>query len=303
MNLMNNEKRYNSLNNYLRAKFSSKIFKVSLNANFTCPHMSTGGCTFCLEGSGNFAGKITDDLKTQFTKIKNNLHQKWPTAKYIAYFQANTNTLGELDYLKKLYEEALTLDENIVGLSISTRPDCLTDELIEYFKTLSQKTYLTIELGLQSIHDVSLELINRGHNYLDFERAVEKLRAKNINVIVHIINGLPNETKEMMVNTVKKLNSLDIQGIKIHLLHLMKNTVISEQFLQKPFEILTLEKYVEIVCNQLEILNNKIIVHRLTGDSPKEMLIAPLWSLKKFVVINEIDKEMRRRGSFQGCLE
>ncbi|XMB85683.1 TIGR01212 family radical SAM protein [Mycoplasmatota bacterium WC44] len=304
MNLMNNEKRYNTLSNYYKYRFGSKVFKVSLNANFTCPNIKDNiGCTFCLEGSGEYAGNPNEPLKNQFNNVKEMMLKKWPEAKYIAYFQANTNTLDEINNLRKLYEEALTLDENIVGLSISTRPDSISLELMDYFKELSKKTYLTIELGLQSIYDETLNSINRGHTYSDFEECVKELRKRNINVIVHIINGLPNETKEMMLETTKKINTLDIQGVKVHLLHIMKNTQMGREYLNKPFKTLTQEEYTNIVCDQLEILNKEIIIHRLTGDAPKEQLIEPIWSLKKFVVINEIDKEMRRRDSYQGCLE
>ncbi|XMB66835.1 TIGR01212 family radical SAM protein [Mycoplasmatota bacterium zrk1] len=304
MNLMTNEKRYNTLNNYYKLIFNSKVFKVSLNANFTCPNIiNNHGCTFCLEGSGEYAGNPNDSLKEQFISVRNKMHKKWPSAKYIAYFQANTNTNAEIDYLKNLYEEALVLDENIVGLSISTRPDCISIELMDYFKELSKRTFLTIELGLQTIHDDTLKLINRGHTYLEFKDCVTELRKRNISVVVHIINGLPNESKEMMISTVKDINKLDIQGIKIHLLHIMKNTKLGYDYLKNPFKSLTQKEYTDIVCDQLEILNKNIIIHRLTGDAPKEALIEPLWSLKKFVVINEIDKEMRKRDSYQGCLE
>lgn len=304
MNLMNNEKRYNTLNNYYRQKFGKKVFKVSLNADFTCPNIVDGkGCIFCLEGSGEFAGNKADPLQKQFDEVKEKMHQKWPDALYIAYFQANTNTLGEINYLKRLYEEALTLDPNIIGLSISTRPDCISTELMDYLEELSKKTYLTIELGLQSIHEESLSWMKRGHTVKDFFNTVIELRKRNINVIVHIINGIPGETHEMMVDTVKELNKYDIQGLKIHLLHIMKNTELGDLYLKEPFKTLNQLEYTNIVCDQLEHLDKNVIVHRITGDAPKEMLIEPLWSLKKFVVMNEIDKEMRRRDSYQGCLE
>ena len=301
---MNNEKRYNTLNNYYRQKFGKKVFKVSLNADFTCPNIVDGkGCIFCLEGSGEFAGNKADPLQKQFDEVKEKMHQKWPDALYIAYFQANTNTLGEINYLKRLYEEALTLDPNIIGLSISTRPDCISTELMDYLEELSKKTYLTIELGLQSIHEESLSWMKRGHTVKDFFNTVIELRKRNINVIVHIINGIPGETHEMMVDTVKELNKYDIQGLKIHLLHIMKNTELGDLYLKEPFKTLNQLEYTNIVCDQLEHLDKNVIVHRITGDAPKEMLIEPLWSLKKFVVMNEIDKEMRRRDSYQGCLE
>lgn len=300
---MNHEKRYNTLNNYYRYKFGEKVYKISLNADFTCPNIVDGkGCIFCLEGSGEFAGNKLKSLQNQFNEVKDKMAQKWGEAKYIAYFQANTNTLGEIDYLKNLYETALTLDKNIIGISISTRPDCISDELIDYFSELSKRTYLTIELGLQSIKEESLVFLKRGHTVNDFIKVTKKLRSKGINVIVHIINGIPGETREDMLRTVTEINKLDIQGLKIHLLHIMHNTELGDLYLKQPFKTLTQEEYTNIVCDQLERLNENIIVHRITGDAPKDALIEPLWSLKKFVVMNEIDKEMRRRDSYQGCL-
>ncbi len=298
---MTNEKRYNTLNNYYRHKFGKKVFKVSLNADFTCPNIVNGkGCIFCLEGSGEYAGNKADALQIQFDTVKEKMHLKWPDAYYIAYFQANTNTLGEINYLKNLYETALALSKDVIGISISTRPDCISDELMDYFAELQKKTYLTIELGLQSIHEESLDFLKRGHTVKQFIETVKKLRERNINVIVHIINGIPGETHEMMLKTVTELNKMDVQGLKIHLLHIMKNTELGDLYLNSPFKTLTQEEYTNIVCDQLEHLDENIIVHRITGDAPKESLIEPLWSLKKFVVMNEIDKEMRLRDTYQG---
>lgn len=303
MNLMTEEKRYNTLNNFYRHKFGKKVFKVSLNADFTCPNIVNGkGCIFCLEGSGEFAGKPSDSLKIQYTDVKSKMLSKWPDAYTIAYFQANTNTLGELSYLKSLYESALLLDDSIVGISISTRPDCISDELIDYFEELSKRTYLTIELGLQSIKESSLKFLKRGHTVDDFIKTTKLLRSKGINVIVHIINGIPGETKDDMLNTIKAINKLDVQGLKIHLLHIMEGTELGDMYLESRFKTLSQEEYTDIVCNQIELLDENIIIHRLTGDAPKETLIEPLWSLKKFVVMNEIDKVLRARNSYQGCL-
>ncbi len=303
MNLTTNEKRYNTLNNYYRHKFGKKVFKVSLNANFTCPNIVDGvGCIFCLEGSGEYAGNPAESLKSQFATVKARMLNKWPDAYTIAYFQANTNTLGELSYLKSLYETALTLDSSIVGISISTRPDCISVELMDYFEELSKRTYLTIELGLQSAKDSSLTFLKRGHTVADFVDTTKELRNRGINVIAHIINGLPNETKDDMLNTIKLVNTLDIQGLKIHLLHIMEGTSLGDMYKKDKFKTLTQVEYTDIVCSQIEILDENTILHRLTGDAPKESLIEPLWSLKKFIVVNEIDKEMRLRNSYQGCL-
>lgn len=305
MNLMTKEKRYNTLNAFYRNKFGKKVFKVSLNGNFTCPNKdgksAYGGCVYCTEsGSGDFAGSKDDSLKSQFKKVKDMMHEKWNDGYYIAYFQANTNTYDTVDRLRSLYYEAISLDENIVGLSIATRCDALDDDIYDLLEELNGKTYLQIELGLQSIHEKTSEFINRAHSLKCFDDAVKELRKRNIDVVVHIINGFHIETKAEMLETVEHLNGLDIQGIKIHLLHIMKKTKLGKIFNENPFKMLMLDEYKDIVCDQLEILDPNIIVHRLTGDSPRELLIAPLWSLKKLVVMNEIDKELRKRDVYQG---
>lgn len=305
MNLMTKEKPYNTLNAFYRNKFGKKVLKVSLNGNFTCPNLDgtkgTGGCIYCSEsGSGDYAGDKLDPLKKQFTEVKNMMSMKWPNALYIVYFQANTNTYGPIEKLRRLYYEALSLDPNIVGLSIATRCDSLNDEIYDLLSELNEKTYLQVELGLQSIHDKTSTFINRAHSLECFTIAVKELRKRNIDVVVHIINGFHIETKEDMFETVEFLNRLDIQGIKIHLLLVMKKTKLGHLYQKEPFKILTLEEYRDIVVHQVEILNPNIIIHRLTADSPRELLIVPQWSLKKFIVINEIDKELRRTNSHQG---
>ena len=229
------------------------------------------------------------------------MSQKWSDALYIAYFQANTNTYGNIDKLRSLYYDALTLDKNIVGLSIATRCDALNDEVYDLLEELNKKTYLQIELGLQSIHEKTSEFINRGHSLECFTKAVKELRKRNIDVVVHIINGFHLETKEEMLETVHYLNKQDIQGIKIHLLHVMRKTALGKLYLDNPFKILSLEEYVDITVDQIKILDPKIIIHRLTGDSPRELLIVPEWSLKKFVIMNNIDKLLRENSDFQGC--
>ena len=293
-------KRYHTLNYFYKTKFNSKVFKVSLNGNFSCPNFKNGnGCIFCSHGSGDFAGNKEDDLVTQFNEVKTMMEKKWPHAKYIGYFQANTNTYAPLDILKEKYETILKLP-NVIGLSIATRCDAISDECLDYLEDLSKRTFLTIELGLQSMHDKTLKLINRGHDLKSFDECVKKLKQRNINVVVHIINGLPFETKDMMLATVKHLNSLKIDGIKIHMLHVLKNTELEKLYNEKHFHILTKQEYIDIVCDELEILNEKIVIHRITGDPTKEDLIEPTWLLKKFCVLNDIDKEMVRRNSYQG---
>ena len=225
--------------------------------------------------------------------------KKWPNSLYIGYFQANTNTYAPLPILKEKYESILNLP-NVVGLSIATRSDAISNEVLDYLEELNKKTFLTIELGLQSMHAKTLKLINRGHDLANFENMVKKLQERNIKVVVHIINGLPNETKEDMLKTVKYLNSLNIDGIKIHMLHILKNTKLAKMYEEKPFHLLTKEEYIDIVCEQLTYLNENIVIHRITGDPKKEDLIAPTWLLKKFCVLNDIDKEMKKRNYYQG---
>ena len=294
-------KRYHTLNYYYRHKYGKKVFKVSLNANFSCPNKINGnGCIFCSKlGSGDFAGNASLDLITQFNEVKEIMEHKWPDAYYIGYFQANTNTYAPVNILKTKFEPILKMP-NLVGLSIATRSDCINEECLKYLKDLNTRTNLTIELGLQSMYDETLKYINRGHDLNNFITCVKKLKESNIKVVVHIINGLPGETKEMMINTAKFLNDLDIDGIKIHMLHVIKNTPLADIYLARPFPILTKDEYIDIVVSQLEVLKPKIVIHRLTGDPKKEDLIAPDWVLKKFVVLNDIDKEMKRRDTYQG---
>ncbi len=299
-----NNKQYYTLNYYYQTMFASKVFKVSLNANMTCPNIDgssgTGGCIFCSKkGSGDFAGNKEEDLLTQFNTVKEKLALKWPNGKYIPYFQANTNTYAPLPTLKKLYEEALSF-ENVLGLSISTRPDAIADDVLDYLEELSTKTFLTVELGLQSIHDNTLRLINRGHNIDCFTQMLLKLLKRNIKVVVHIVNGLPYETKSMMLETVKYLNKFKIHGIKIHMLNVLKDTVLADMYEKENFKLLSREEYVGIVCDQLEILKENIVIYRLTGDADFNELIEPTWIKKKLIVLNEIDKELKKRKSYQG---
>jgi hypothetical protein len=251
-------------------------------------------------GSGDFAGNKLEPLKTQFEKQKEMMHQKWEDGYYIVYFQANTNTHAPLDRLKNLFEEAITLDPNIVLLSIATRPDVLPDDVIDYLSELNTRMPVQVELGLQTIHQSTSDLINRAHDLKCFDDAVKRLREKNLEVVVHIINGLPHETKEMMIDTVKHINTLDIQGIKIHMLHLMEKTKMGYQYKKDPWKLLSLEDYVDITVDQILWLRKDIIIHRLTGDSPASMLLAPMWTKRKFVVTNEIDKKLRKLNLFQG---
>lgn len=298
-------KRYHTWNYYLRNTFGEKVFKVSINAGFTCPNIdgkvSFGGCTYCSkEGSGDFAGNPNDNLIKQFDDITQMMHKKWQNAKYIGYFQAYTNTYAPLNILKEKYETILGLD-NVIGLSISTRPDCLPDDVVEYLGELNEKTNLWVELGLQTIHDKTSKLINRGHDYKSFVEGVEKLKAKNIKVVVHIINGLPGEDYNMMMETAKAVANMGIDGIKIHLLHVIKDTPMEKMLNNNMMTLMEQDEYIKLVCDQLEILPETMIVHRLTGDGKRDELVGPLWSLKKWEVLNAIDDELKQRDSYQGC--
>lgn len=300
----NSNKRYYTLDYFYKQKFGKKVFKVSLNAGFTCPNKDGtkgfGGCIYCSQsGSGDFAGDKEKDIVTQFNEVKELLHQKWKDALYIGYFQANTNTYADVKVLKEKYEPILAL-KNVVGLNIATRADAITEECIDYLKELNQRTYLTVELGLQTIHEKTSNFIHRGHSLQCFEEMVKRLRKEKINVVVHIINGLPGETKEMMLETVRYLNTLDIEGIKIHMLHILKDTELARIYKENPFHVLTKEEYVDIVADQLEILRPEIVIHRITGDPDKKNLIKPEWVTKKFSVIDDIDKELKRRNTYQG---
>ena len=297
-------KRYHTLNYHFKNKFGGKVFKVSLNAGFTCPNIDGtvgyGGCIYCSKtGSGEFGGNVNDDLVTQFNDIKDKLSKKWPNSKYIAYFQARTNTYAPVKVLKEKYEQVLKLD-NVVGLFIATRCDSITEEVLDYLEELNKRTYLVIELGLQTIHDSTSKLINRCHSLKQFDDMVKELKKRNIEVVVHIINGLPYETEEMMLETVKHLNNINVDGIKIHMLNIVKDTPLATMYKEKPFHILAKEEYIDITIKQLELLKPEIVIHRITSDPDPKDLIEPDWLIKKFCVLNDIDKEMVRRNTYQG---
>lgn len=302
----NDNKRYYTFNYYLKKTYQSKVFKVSLNAGLSCPNrdgkVGVGGCSFCSSsGSGDFAGEISLSLQKQFEQIKHKMHLKWPDAKYIAYFQAYTNTYASLDKLKIIYESVLN-NPDVVALDIATRPDCLEDDLIEYLAKLSEKIDVWLELGLQTTYDESAKLFNRGYDYDVFLDAISRLEKTNIKVCVHLINGLPNENKEMMIENVKRLSHLSIDAIKIHMLHLVEDSLWGQDYLKKPFSLLNLDEYVELVVEQLRYLPSEMIIQRLTGDADKNTLIAPLWTLNKTKVLNEIDKLMVKENCYQGDL-
>ncbi len=300
----NTNKRYHTLDYFYKTKFGCKVFKVSLNAGFTCPNIDgtvgNDGCIYCSKfGGGEYGGNVNDNLVKQFNDVKNMMHKKWPKAKYIGYFQARTNTYAPLHILKRKYETILNLD-NVVGLSIATRPDAIDDKCLDYLTSLSKKTFLTVELGLQTIHEKTTKLINRCHDLKCFDDMVVKLKERGIFVVAHIINGLPYETRDMMIDTVRHLNDIGIDGIKIHMLSVIKNTPLENLYLKKGFKLLTKEEYIEIVCEQLEYLDPKIVIQRLTGDPMASSLIEPKWLLKKVNVLNDIDKFMVSNNIYQG---
>lgn len=309
--LFTEEKHYLTLNNYLKHLYNEKVFKVSLNGNFSCPNrdgkISTNGCIFCsAKGSGDFAGNINLSIKDQFYEVVSKLENKWPNGAYIAYFQANTNTYGTVSELKMRYEQIIKdgkkLDDKIKVLSIATRPDCLDDDILNLLNELNKQIPLWIELGFQSSNENTAKFINRGYQNECLITAVNNLKAIGIKVIVHIINGLPTDTYDDMINTVKFLAQLPIDGIKIHMLHVINNSPLGKLYKEKPFPLLTLEEYVEIVVAQLRLLPPNVVIHRITGDADKNELLAPMWTLKKFVVMNEIDKLMRKENYYQGDL-
>ena len=292
-------KRYHTFNYFLKNKFASKVFKIPLDAQAKCPNKNNGGCIYCKDNSKS---NITNSKFTLYEQYQNEveiLNKKWPNAKHIVYFQTGTNTYMPLKEFKENVEQFLNVS-NIVGIAIATRPDCLNEEYYEFFDWLNKQTFLTIELGLQSSNDYTLNLINRGHNTKCFIDAVMELKKRNIFTVAHIINGLPFEKKEDMLNTCKLLNNLHIDGIKIHMLHILKGTKIEKLYNETNFHILTKEEYIDIVIEQLELLDEKIVIERITGDPIVEDLITPKWLIKKFILLNDIDKEMVKRNSYQG---
>ncbi len=299
------DKRYHTWNYHLRETFGTKIFKLPLDAGFTCPNrdgqISRTGCIYCSSrGSGDFAGNANFNLELQYEQTKEMMHKKWPNANYIAYFQAFTNTYAPIDQLRSAYEKALSFP-GVVGLSIATRPDCLADDVLDLLSEINQKTYLWVELGLQTIHNHTAELINRGHSYETFLDGLYKLQARQIRTCTHIIYGLPHETMEEMIQTAECVSQLPIQGIKIHLLHILKHTPLAEYYATNPFPLMDKDSYVKIVVDTLERLSKDVVIHRLTGDGPRDLLIAPMWSLKKWELLNAFDHELQRRSTEQGA--
>lgn len=297
-------KRYHTWSYHLKNKLGQKISKVALGGGFDCPNrddiVAHGGCTFCsAAGSGDFAGNRADLIAVQFKEIKKKMHEKWHEGKYIAYFQAFTNTHAPVEVLKEKFEP-VPKKPGVAGLSIGTRPDCLPDDVVEYLADSNQRTYSWVELGLQTIHQSISDLTNRAHDMQTYYDGVIKLRKHNINVYTHIINGLPGEDYDMMVATAKEVAQMDVQGIKIHLLHLLKGAPMVKQYDKGLLTFMTQEEYTNLVVDQLEVIPPEMIVHRITGGGPIDITVGPMWSVNKWEVLNGIDVELARRNSYQG---
>jgi len=297
-------KRYHALNYHLRQKFGQKVYKIPLDAGFSCPNRDGakgyGGCAFCsVRGSGDFAPAADLDIQLQFAQSRAMMQKKWAEGKYIAYFQAFTNTYAPVERLRYLYETALG-QAGVVGIAIATRPDCLPPEVLELLAEINQRTYLWVELGLQTIHEKSAARMNLNYRLDTFLDACDALRERQIETCAHVILGLPGETHGEMLETGRVVAGLPLQGLKLHLLHVMRDTPLGKTYTEAPFPLLSREEYVGLVVDILEIISPEVIIHRLTGDSPRDLLIGPWWSLNKWEVLNSIDKEMERRNTWQG---
>ena len=299
-----NGKPYHSLDYELKKRFGEKLYKLSLNGGMTCPNrdgtLGYGGCLFCSAGgSGDFAGDGRLSVTQQLEQQRSLLEGKRPVQSYIAYFQAFTNTYAPVPRLRELYTEAIRWPGTRV-LSIATRPDCLPEEVLDLLEELSAVKPVWIELGLQTIHPATAALIRRGYELPVFEDAVHRLRRRGLEVIVHTIIGLPGEGPEEVWQTVSYLNHCDIQGIKLQLLHILEGTDLASLYRREPFPVYSMEEYTDVLIGCMERLSPDIVIHRLTGDGPKDLLIAPLWSSAKRTVLNHLHHEMKIRESWQG---
>ena len=298
------EKPYHSLDYELKHRFGEKVYKLTLNGGMSCPNrdgkISFGGCIFCSEGgSGEFASSACLSIPEQIQDAKKRLSGKRPVNQYIAYFQAYTNTYGPLEHLRKIFTEAIE-DPEVVLLSVATRPDCLPDEVVELLSELNKKKPVWVELGLQTIHESSARFIRRGYSLDVYHDAVTRLSHHGIEVVTHVILGLPGETHEMMLDTVKYLNQMPIQGIKLQLLHVLEGTDLGTYYKNIGFHVLEEEEYIDLILECIEELRPDITIHRITGDGPKDLLIAPLWSSAKRSVLNHIHHEMKEKNCWQG---
>ncbi len=294
---------YYSLNEYLKNTFGEKVYKISLNGGMTCPNrdgtLSSKGCIFCSKGgSGEFSADKMLSISEQIKQAKLRITAKSDCKKFIAYFQPFTNTYADIEYLRKIYYEAITPDE-IVALSIATRPDCLGEEVIELIDEINRIKPVWVELGLQTIHKTSSDYIRRFYDLSVYDNAVIKLKNIGVNIITHIILGLPYETKKMMLESVKYAGERS-DGIKLQLLHVLKNTDLFEEYEKGLFKTLSLEEYIDVLCESIEFLPENVVIHRLTGDGDKKILVAPMWSADKKRVLNTINKAFRERDVTQG---
>lgn len=299
-----NGKPYRSLDYMLRERFGEKVYKVTLNGGMSCPNrdgtLGTRGCIFCSEGgSGDFAADVSLSVTEQIESQIALLSAKRPIQKYIAYFQAYTNTYAPVEYLRKIFKEAMS-HPGIVALSVGTRPDCLGEEVLDLLEELNRIKPVWIELGLQTIHEKTAQYIRRGYRLSCFDQAVENLRKRNIEVIVHTILGLPGESREEILETMRYLNKKDIQGIKLQLLHVLKGTDLAYDYLAGRFHVYEREEYLALLIECLENLDPEIVIHRITGDGPKDLLIAPLWASRKREVLNLLHHQMKEQNSYQG---
>lgn len=299
-----NDKRYHTLNDEMKKIFGSKVIKLSIDGGFTCPNrdgrIGTRGCIFCgEEGAGEFTSSRCLTITEQIEAQKEILSKKWPEGKYIAYFQNFTNTYSTREDLDKKYREALS-QEGIVGIAIATRPDCLSDDIIDLLEKLNGETFLWVELGLQTVNENTAKFIRRGYNLDVYEKAIFELKRRGIKIVTHLIFGLPGETYDDMLKSVKYIARTETWGIKLHLLYIQKWTDLHEIYEKSPFHVLSQEEYIAIVVDSLELLPPEMVVHRVTGDGKKDLLVAPWWSLDKLRVLSGIDKELKIRDSYQG---
>ena len=300
------EKPYHSLDYEMKCRFGEKVYRLALNGGMTCPNRDGkagyGGCIFCSSGgSGDFAASASLSVTRQIEDQKAMIRRKRPVSKFIAYFQAYTNTYAPVEYLERIFTEAVR-DPEIVVLSIATRPDCLPDDVLSLLGRLNRIKPVWIELGLQTVHEDTARLIRRGYDLSCFEKAVRRLRLLGIEVIVHTILGLPGEDHARILDTVSYLNTCDIQGIKLQLLHILKNTDLAVYYEQNPFPVMEMEEYIHLVVDCVERLSPDIVIHRLTGDGPGDLLMAPLWSQQKRTILNRIHAAFRSRDTWQGKL-
>ncbi|MEE8282644.1 MAG: TIGR01212 family radical SAM protein [candidate division NC10 bacterium] len=295
-------KRYTDLRSFLQRRFGCRVHKIALDAHFTCPNLdgtkAVGGCIFCHQGSGH-STVGTLSISEQLQKGKAYLHRRHKAKKFLAYFQRYTNTYAPVEDLRRLYDEALAV-EDVVGLVVGTRPDCVPDPILDLLQEYAQRTYVSIEYGLQSIHDQTLARVNRAHGFSEFLDAVHRTAGLGIHTCVHVMLGLPEETKADMLATARAIAGLPLDGIKIHLTYVLKHTVLGDMYLNEQYRPMAMMEYVESVCDILELLPPSMIIHRLTGDPPRDLLLAPQWARHKWQVLNAIQAELDRRDSFQG---